>query len=226
MSTPLASFVTRRLTAAADPAKAGPMAAYLKTDMPFYGVQKPARTRIVREALQRYGPADADAWEAQVLALWALPHREEKYCALDWLLRYPRFLEPVRLPLLEQLIREGAWWDLVDPVATSALGHIVGRDRWMMRPVLQRWITDDDLWIRRSALICQIKHKEDTDEALLFELCASQAADTTFWIRKAIGWALREYAKTSPDAVRVFLARMGAQLSGLTLREATKHLTT
>lgn len=214
----LTEFVANRLAAVADPAKAAPMAKYMKTDMPFYGVQKPARRPIWKALVKQYPPADRDAYEANVLALWALPHREEKYAAIHYARAFPDHCTLASLPLYERMIREGAWWDLVDGIAPYLVGAL------LPHVDLRAWARDDDLWIRRSALIAQLNKKEDTDADLLFELCLARAHETEFFIRKAIGWALRQYARTDADAVRAFLAEHGEALSGLSRREASKHL--
>ncbi len=190
--------------------------------MPFYGVRKPQRVKIMREAIKHFPPEDTIQWEQQVLSLWVLPHREEKYCALDWLLAQRQRLEPHHVPLLERLIHEGAWWDLVDPVAAAGLGGLVQRERWVLRPTLRRWIVSPDLWLRRSAILCQLKHGANTDADLLFDFCQQQASDPTIWIRKAIGWALREYSKTDPEAVATFLDDHQDELSPLSLRDAAR----
>jgi 3-methyladenine DNA glycosylase AlkD len=220
----LTTFVQQALAAAADPAKAASMQAYMKTDMPFYGVQKAGRTSILREARAAFRPKDEATWRRQVEALWALPHREEKYLAITWARKEPRFVHSGHLDLFEHLIRDGAWWDLVDDVAANLVGRALLRDRAGVTPVLRRWLTDDDVWIRRTTIIAQLKHKRDTDTALLFDACRDQAADTSFWIRKAIGWALREYGKTDPDAVIAFVEAEAATLSGLSKREALRRL--
>jgi 3-methyladenine DNA glycosylase AlkD len=222
--TDLVSFARRRLAAAADPAKAAPMAAYLKTSDPFYGVQKPARDRILRELKRRFPIDSAAQYERAVVELWALPHREEKYLAVATALAYPRFIVFERLPLYRRLITEGAWWDLVDDLAARAVGRVWQNERERTTPVMRDWVDDEDLWLRRTALIGQLKHKADTDAALLFEFCVERAHETEFFIRKAIGWALREHAKTNPGAVRAFADAHRSELSGLSYREATKHL--
>jgi 3-methyladenine DNA glycosylase AlkD len=128
------------------------------------------------------------------------------------------------LDLYRRLIVEGAWWDLVDSVAVDLIGRLWSTDRAGMRPVLESFIDDESLWLRRTALICQIGLKGETDHAMLFDFCARRAAEKEFFIRKAIGWALREYAKTDPQAVRDFIALNRDRLSGLSYREASKHL--
>jgi 3-methyladenine DNA glycosylase AlkD len=209
----------------ADAERARSVQAYLKTDMPMIGVSRPDQKRVFREVFARHPPADAAEWEAGVRAAWAGPERELKWAAVALTLAFrKKFLTMAAVPLLEQLVREGAWWDLVDELATHAVGTVVERNRAEMRPVLLRWIEDPDPWVRRTAILAQVRHKGDTDTELLFDFCRRQAGDKSFWIRKAIGWALRQHAHTDPDAIRSFLASHGSELSGLSRREAGKHL--
>ncbi len=220
----LCGFVTTALEAAGDPQRAGPMAAYMKTDMPFFGVQKADRVPIVREMKQRFAAASRADYERAVSALWRLPHREEKYLALAMARADRAFVVPASLPLYERMIREGAWWDLVNEIAVHLVGRVLADhpgDTW---PVIDRFIADPHLWIRRTAIICQLQQRERTDEARLFRYCLACASERDFFIRKAIGWALRQYARTRPDRVRAFLADHPDTFAPLTIREATKHL--
>lgn len=220
----LVSHAQRRLAEEANPRDAISMAAYMKTEQPFYGVKTPPRRAIAREIAQRFSPVTVRDYEAAVWALWELPHREEQYLAVDVARLWSSFIEPPRLPLYRRMIRDGAWWDTVDAIAAKLVGRLVREHRKRLSPVMHAWIDDGDMWIRRSALICQLGHKADTDAAMLFEFCRRRAHEQEFFIRKAIGWALREYARTDPAAVRSFVAEMGEELSGLSRREATKHL--
>jgi 3-methyladenine DNA glycosylase AlkD len=161
---------------------------------------------------------------AAVKALWERPHREEKYCAIGLAVDYPEYITIGSVPLYRRMVVEGAWWDFVDDIAIRLVGRVLLEDRSRMHPKLDRWIDDPDMWIRRTAILSQIKHKDRTDQEQLFEYCLSRAHEKEFFIRKAIGWALREYAKTDPDAVREFAVEHRGELSGLSFREATKHI--
>jgi 3-methyladenine DNA glycosylase AlkD len=220
----LVAFLQHRLQEVADPGKAGPMAAYLKTNMPFYGVQKPDRVPIYREMKKCFRPESQGDYKEAVLALWALPHREEKYAAITFALQNRPFITSKSLPLYERLIREGAWWDLVDGVAADLVGRVLLEHRRETRPVIERWVDDDDLWIRRTAIIVHLRHKEHTDADQLFDHCLRRAHEKEFFIRKAIGWALREYSITAPEIVRGFLLENRENLSGLSFREGAKRL--
>lgn len=208
----------------ADPEKAASMASYLKTDMPFYGVQKPARMAVFRRLKKEFAPSDRGEYEDLVTGLWNLTHREEKYLAQDVAFGFREFIVPRTLPMYRRFIVEGAWWDLVDETATHMIRELVLTHPNPTWPVVDPWIDDEDMWLRRSALICQVGAKERTDTDRLFRFCEHQMADKEFFIRKAIGWALREYAKTDGQAVADFVTKHRDTLSGLSYREATKHI--
>ena len=217
-------FVAESLAAVADADAAEKMAAYMKTTMPFYGVKRPQRDPIFKEMLKRFPVESQEDYETAVLELWAQPHREEKYLAVGVARKYGQFITLSSLPIYKKLIVDGAWWDFVDEVAAHLVGKLLLAHRREMQPKLDEWVGDEDMWLRRSALLAHLTHKERTDESKLFEHCLLRAHETEFFIRKAIGWVLREYAKTSPDSVRRFIEANDGRFSGLTVREAMKHL--
>lgn len=220
----LVAFVRTELRQRGDSTRAEAMAAYMKTDMPFYGVGSPARREVLRMVRGSYAPSDKDDYRTAVTALWEGPSREEKHLAIDYAIAHRMFVKPAALDLYRRMVVEGAWWDLVDPVATHLIGSLHRADPEAMSKVLGKWIVSDDMWLRRTAILAQLKHKHATDRDLLFEFCLTCAHESEFFIRRAIGWALREYAKTDPDAVTTFLQEHRAELSGLSFREASKHL--
>lgn len=220
----LLSYVDNQLASHADLERAAAMAAYMKTDMPFYGVGSPDRKPIARHLKTAYPPAGQEDYEAVVRALWERPTREEKYLAIDYATAHRRFVQPASLSLYETLVREGAWWDFVDQIAADLVGGAFQKDRERVEPVIRRWIDDPHMWIRRTAILSQLRHKEETDRDLLFDLCLRRCHETEFFIRKAIGWALRTYARVAPEEVVRFLVDHRNALSGLSFREAAKHL--
>jgi 3-methyladenine DNA glycosylase AlkD len=121
-------------------------------------------------------------------------------------------------------VTEGAWWDFVDDVASHLVGRVTLLERESVRPVLERWIDHPDMWLRRTAILSQLGHKDKTDWEMLADFCLRRAHEKEFFIRKAIGWALREYARIEPDVVRRFATENRERLSGLSFREATKHV--
>jgi 3-methyladenine DNA glycosylase AlkD len=223
-ATAAATFASERLHSCANESTALAMQRYMKTEMPFLGVKKPERVPILRELVRDWVPGTRREYETLVTSLWKLPHREEKYLALGVARAHDRFVTRSSVPLFRRLIVEGAWWDFVDEAAIKLTGRVLLRQRTAMAPTIASWLEHPDMWLRRSAMLAQIGHKGETDTDLLFHSCLTLASESEFFIRKAIGWALREYAKTAPSEVRGFVDRHGAALSGLSLREATKHL--
>lgn len=220
----IAAFVSRELEARANPTKAASMAGYMKTDMPFYGVYKPGREEIAALVAERFVITTRRDYESTVKTLWTLPHREEKYFAITVARLYANFITPQSLPLYKKLIREGAWWDFVDEVATQLVGTMLREHRTALSSQMDAWIDAEDRWVRRSGLLCQIRHKRETDERRLFAYCRKCAHETEFFIRKAIGWALRDYSYTAPERVVEFLQDNKDRLSGLSFREGAKVL--
>jgi 3-methyladenine DNA glycosylase AlkD len=219
----LVDFVRTELARAADPSRAPAMAAYMKTSQPFYGVAAPQVHAIAKAARRHFVPANPTQYRGNVLALWKLPHREARYAAIDYA-QQRDFQTPGSIPLYERMIREGAWWDLVDGIASNLLGIAYLDHRNAIRPVLDRWIEDPDLWIRRSAILAQLRHKRETDSAQLFRYCLRSAAEREFFIRKAIGWALRAYSYSEPAKVKAFLLKHRRTLSPLSFREGARQL--
>jgi 3-methyladenine DNA glycosylase AlkD len=220
----LAAEAIARLEEVAVPADAAPMAAYMKHVQPFLGVKKPLRVPIVRALAAQFAPQSPQELCAHVDALWSGEFRESRYVALDLLWRWRAQTTLAELDWLVALVQSGAWWDLVDELAVRPIGRLWELHRKEVSRAADRWIGDDDLWVRRVAIIGQNKHKGATDTARLFRYAIERGDEKEFFIRKAIGWALREHAHHDPETVRVFLAKHGAKLSPLSQREAAKHL--
>nr|WP_243850220.1 DNA alkylation repair protein [Modestobacter marinus] len=206
------------MRAAADPARGRGMQAYLKTAEPCLGVRLPEVRRIVRAAAEK-APPDVESAAGR---LWReASAREERHAALA-LTGLPVARGDLSLlPLYREMITTGAWWDLVDGVQPRVRDLLLAHPA-QLRPVLQGWARSPDRWLRRSAVIAQLGARERTDTALLAEVVEVNAADPEVFVRKAIGWALREHTKTDPDWVRRFLAEH--ELSPLSRREAARHL--
>ena len=222
----LVDAVRAALHAVADPVAAEPMRAYMKSSMPFLGVPTPVRTAALRPVLAAHPLADPATWRGTVRSLFRdATYREERYAALAIARRYPAHLtaepEP-SLDLLDEIVVTGGWWDFVDETAIRLLGPLLLQHPAIVRPVVRRWAGDADRWRRRAAVICQIGAKDRTDTALLAEVIEVNLADPDFFLRKGIGWALRQHARLDPDWVRTFVATH--DLSPLSRREALKHL--
>jgi 3-methyladenine DNA glycosylase AlkD len=198
----------------------------MRSEMPFRGVPSPARTTLTKALFAEYPLPDLATWRTVVLTLWReAAFREERYVAITLAAHrpYTRWRTPALLPMYQELIVTGAWWDFVDELAIRHIGPLRSDYRSELTPILREWSTETDLWQRRTSVICQIKSKADTDLDLLTDCVEATIDDPDFFLRKGIGWALREYAKTDPDWVRDFVLTH-PKLSALSRREATKHL--
>ena len=215
----------RRMAAAANPDKAAGMQAYMKSTMPYHGVNMPGVRAISREVFDG-SPMTCAQWQATILELWRRAcYREERYAALFLLgvKRHRDCITPEVMPVLEEMIVTGAWWDYVDEIA-GVVGDLLRRYPRKMRPLMRRWSTDPNLWKRRVSIICQLSFKADTDLELLYANIQPNLAERDFFIRTAIGWALRQYAWTIPKEVARYVRAHEAELSGLSRREALKNL--
>ena len=219
--------VRRELAVAGDPDRAPAMQAYMKSEMPYYGVRLPDVRRICRPIFAAHPIESAGAFDDTVERLFVgATHREERYAALELAKHrlYRSFQTPDRLPLYRRMIIGGGWWDTVDDIAGNLIGPILLAHHTEVRPIVLGWATDGNPWLRRTAIIAQLSAKQRTDPTLLTQAIEANAGDTDFFIRKTIGWALRQYARTDPAWVHAFVDAREDQLSGLSKREARKHL--
>lgn len=220
----LLAAIRTALMEQADPLRAAGAQAYMKSSILSLGVRVPEVRRSVVAAASAHPFESPEQLRATVLELWREAQwREERYAAIDLTGLRLASSELLMLPVYEEIIRTGAWWDFVDGVS-QRIGALLQAHRATMTPVLRSWSTDEDFWIRRAAITSQLKAKAATDSDLLREVIEPNLADPEFFIRKAIGWALREYAKTNPAWVRDFVAEHGAQLSPLSRKEALRRL--
>jgi 3-methyladenine DNA glycosylase AlkD len=212
------------LTRAADPGRAPQMQAYMKSTMPYLGVRLPETRRLARAAAAEYPPADVDDLIAGATELWrAAAYREERYAATELTGLRMAVGRIEVLPLCREMIVTGAWWDHVDGVS-DRIGRLLLAHRDELEPTIRQWSTDPDRWLRRSSIISQLALKGRTDVDLLADVITVNLADREFFVRKAIGWALRQYARTDPQWVRDFVTTHRDDLSPLSRREAMKHL--
>lgn len=213
-----ASEIRKALEPLSDPALAGPMAAYMKDRFVFLGIKTPARRAATRPLISRQC---ADIL-ACAQALWTLPFREYQYVACDLLQRHAGKLPQSSLPAVLKLATRKSWWDTVDSLS-KVVGTLVANFPDLAARV-DGLATHQNMWLRRVAILQQLGYGKRTDAERLFRICLANAGDPEFFIRKSIGWALREYARHDPAAVRRFLRQNDGTFSALTLREASKHL--
>ncbi|MFV0428764.1 MAG: DNA alkylation repair protein [Arachnia sp.] len=219
----LADDIRLALARSRDLSRAEQQRAYMKSALPFYGVGVPQTRRLARSAASAHWFESRQAWLATVDHLWdEATHQEERYAALA-VLSHPRargWRDRRLWPTLEQLITTAAWWDLVDGVSPIT-GELLAADASLAEDI-RGWARSDDMWLRRSSIIAQLGAKAGTDTDLLTDVIEVNAADTEFFIAKAIGWALRQYARIEPEWVREFLGTH--ELRPLSAREAAKNI--
>ncbi len=207
------------------------MRAYMKSELPFLGIAATARRRVARALLP---PIESqEQLYAVVRGLWhgrtkgrVRVYREERYVAMELLThaRFRHLRDPATLELCAELIVDGAWWDFVDHLAKHGVGELLKRFPEEIHGEVLRWSRDSDKWKRRAAILCQLDRKQSTDLALLDAVIAPNLSHEDFFIRKAIGWALRQYGWVDPDYVERYVALHADALSPLSAREALKSL--
>lgn len=215
----------------ADGARAAAMQAYMKSALPFFGIAAPLRRRLQAQAVQAWPCSDSVHLAATMQALWRqASRREERYAALELARVGPhaKLLDPSLLPVYESMIVDGAWWDICDDISGTALPALLQREPALMKPLLRRWARAPRLWLRRAAILAQRRLKDEFDAPLLYDCILPSIGSgefaEAFFIRKGIGWALRERSYRAPDEVQAFCREYAAQLSPLTVREALKQI--
>ena len=223
----LLALLRTELARAGDPKKTAAMQAYMKSAMPYWGVQTPAQRAITRRLFTAHRFASASAWRAACLKIWrSAKYREERYAAIELTgCKYYRdWQTPDTLPMYEEMIVTGAWWDYVDAIASARLGPLLRRYPAPMRKKMLLWSRSRNLWKRRSAILCQLSFKTETDLDLLYAVIDPSLESKEFFLQKAIGWALRQYAWTDPREVRRYVRANASRLSALSKREALKNI--
>ena len=208
---------------ARDPATAAPMQAYMRDQFDFLGIPTPVRTALDREVVAGLDRPDETQLAQVANACWALPHREYQYFACGYMRKHIGVAGAGFIDVAQRLITTKSWWDTVDALATRTVGPLV-RAHPDRVATMDDWIDHENMWLARTALLHQLTFKQATDVERLFRYCRRRASDREFFIRKAIGWSLRELTKTDPESVRAFLAEMGDELSPLSRKEAVKWL--
>ena len=211
----------------ANPEKAPGMKAYMKSEMPYLGVQTPALKTVCQKVFAAHPIKGQKRWLDTILAIWRnADYREERYAAirLGEYAAYENFQTLEALPCYEEMIVDGAWWDYVDAIAPRLVAGLLTLYPETMKGAMLEWARSSDIWKRRTSIICQLKFKDATDVELL-RACIEPSIDhPEFFLRKAIGWALREYAKTDPDEVIAYITENADRLSAFSKRQALRIL--
>ncbi|NHZ80149.1 DNA alkylation repair protein [Massilia sp. CCM 8695] len=221
----IAEQVKKTLAPLADPVQAARMSAYMRDQFAFYGIPTPARRAALKPLVRSLKDAPAGVLLDAAGELWREPERECQYAAIDLLAAHVKQFDGGHIDALLGLARQASWWDTVDALAV-VIGTVVRADRALRQPRMDEAVRHADLWTRRVAMLHQLGWRADTDQERLFGYAGRLAHEADFFIRKAIGWGLRDYAHHDPNAVRAFLLAQGDTLSALTQREAGKHFRT
>lgn len=226
----LVTAVRRALERVGDPVRARRQQAYMKSDLPYRGLSAPELRALLRPILSERRVADPDTWRDTAGELWdGATHREEWYAAIALLRHrhYRRWTDPDLVPLLLHLVRTGAWWDVVDEIASHLVGGILADHRVILTPVVRAWSGDEDsMWVRRTAILSQLRHRRATDTVLLADVLDANLEGSAYgsevFVRKAVGWALREHSRTDAAWVQEYVAAHAEHLAPLSRREALR----
>lgn len=224
---PFLLLVRRELARVADVRKAPLMQAYMKSAMPYHGVQTVLLRQTCKELFANLDLSSHDFWRTTVLELWrGAKYREERYVsiALTGHKHAAAFQTPAAMSLYEEMIVTGAWWDYVDEIAAHRVGPILRRYPAPMKKKMLAWSKCGNMWKRRTSILCQLRFKQETDLDLLYACIEPSLDSKEFFLRKAIGWALRQYAWTDPREIRRYVREQKGRLSALSVREALKNI--
>ena len=223
----LLTQLRKELRRAGDPVKAPTMRAYMKSAMPYHGVPTPLLRQVCKAMFAEVQFSTAAQWQSLILEIWrGARFREERYACLYLAgdKRARSFQTPDAMSMYEELIVTGAWWDYVDDIASHRIGPILEDYPKPMRRKMLSWSRSNNLWKRRTAILCQLGFKADTDLGLLYACIEPSLDSPEFFLRKAIGWALRQYAWTDGTEIRKYVRRNRSRLSALSYREALKNI--
>jgi 3-methyladenine DNA glycosylase AlkD len=199
------------------------MESYMKNKFPFLGVDATRRKEIVKIIIPKVKSLTLNDYLHLCLQLWDKSEREFQYVALDLLVKQAKKLETNHLHHIENLIINKSWWDTVDALSTSVVGIILIKNNDVKYEKFYQWVESENMWLNRTAILFQLKYKQNTDTNILSRAILQHDQSKDFFIRKAQGWALREYSKTNPLWVKNFISTQ-PNLSNLTIREASKYL--
>ena len=206
----------------ADPAQAGPMAAYMRNQFAYLGIKSPAMQALHKQFYTEHSLPALDELDPILRELWALPEREFQYAATSLLGKFEKKLPPEFTDTLEYLIVTKSWWDTVDSIAAGTVAVHFRRYADVRAETLTRWRASENFWLWRTCILYQLNYKKETDFPLLCEIIRENLGSKEFFINKAIGWALRQYSRVDAQAVRDFVAQ--TPLQPLSAREALKWL--
>lgn len=197
--------VRQSFEAHADSERAKGMKAYMRNQFEYLGISAPMRKELLKPFIRNYSWKGEEPFIELLNLFWAMPQREFKYIALDFSFRFEKKLNPTAIPFFESLIAKESWWDTVDGIAPHVIGNIVKRNMLFRERLCEKWIESDNIWYQRAAIILQLKFRGQTDFDLLKALILRRADSKEFFVQKASGWALRQYSRINPNAVKQFI---------------------
>jgi 3-methyladenine DNA glycosylase AlkD len=206
----------------ADPVQALPMKKYMRDQFEYLGIKTPENVALQKEFFEKFDFPPLSELDTVLRDLWSLPQREFQYVAVGLLGRFNQEIPAKFIKTIEYLIVTKSWWDTVDSIAGGTVGVHLRRFPEVREKHLAKWRASDNFWLRRTAILFQLNYKNETDFDLLCEIIRENLGSREFFINKAIGWALRQYARTDPKAVKKFVK--ATPLHPLSRREAMKHL--
>ena len=206
----------------ADPSQAAQMKKYMRDQFEYLGIKTPQSAALQKEFYTASGLPDIEDLDVILRDLWSLPQREFQYVGLGLLDKLEKKLPAKFIKTIEYLIVTKSWWDTVDAVASHTVGTHFRRFPEVREKYLPKWRNSKNIWLRRTAILFQLNYKKETDFELLSNIIRENLDSKEFFINKAIGWALRQYARVDPTAVRKFVK--STPLHTLSRREAMKHL--
>lgn len=213
--------LTQRFLENADPEKAQQMSKYMRNLCPFFGIPATVSRPLMKDFLKSHGLPANDIFNDVMKTLWQLDQREYQYAAMLLMEKAMKKAEKERIRLYEWAIQEKSWWDTVDYLSGTMIGWHMRMYPDLVQPVTRQWMDSGNIWLQRSALLYQLKYKKETDTSLISDYIEELKGSREFFIRKAIGWILREYSKTNPAWVEQFISE-NHDLSGLSKREGMK----
>lgn len=221
---PYLQTVFDALAEKADEERAAQMKAYMRHQFEFLGVPAPIRKKIGSETIKKMGLPESWEQAADIIKeSFAVDEREIQYFGMELMEKMHKKWDEDSIFLLEYLITKKSWWDTVDFIAPHLVGTYFQRFPHRIRPITQEWSKTDNKWLQRTCIIFQLNYKSKTDTVLLFEYILVHRNSKEFFIQKAIGWALRQYARTDAVMVKEFVSTH--KLAPLSQREALKHIT-
>ena len=206
----------------ADPIQATPMKKYMRDQVEYLGIKTPKNAALQKAFYKEYGLPELSELDLILRELWSLPQREYQYVAMGLLGKFEKQLPAEFIDVIEHLIVTKSWWDTVDALASHTVGTHFMRFPKIRERYLKKWRKSKNLWLRRTAILFQLGYKKETDFELLSEIIRENLGSDEFFINKAIGWSLRQYAYIDPKAVKDFVK--STQLHPLSRREALKHI--